>query len=87
MKKESVALPSANLVSETVIPSKNMEIWEICYTVMKDEHEMTYFKRFIFRDNCMYQLTIGGKTEDLEEIKPQKEKFFNSVRFNEETRK
>ena len=54
---------------------------------MKDEHEMTYFKRFIFRDNCMYQLTIGGKTEDLEEIKPQKEKFFNSVRFNEETRK
>lgn len=87
MKKESVALPTAKLVSETIIPGKNMEIWEICYTIMKDEYEMTYFKRFIFRDNCMYQLTIGGKTEDLEEIKPQKEKFFNSIRFDEETRK
>ena len=54
---------------------------------MKDGEEMTYFKRFIFRDNCMYQLTIGGKTEDIEEIKKQRDKFFDSVRFNQDTRK
>ena len=57
------------------------------YTIMKDEEEMTYFKRFIFRDNCMYQLTIGGKTEDLEELESQRDKFFNSVKFDQNTRK
>lgn len=42
---------------------------------------MTYFKRFIFRDNCMYQVSIGAKTEDLKEMEPQKNKFFNSIAF------
>ena len=35
----------------------------------------------------MYQLTIGGKTEDLEELKSQRDKFFNSVKFDQNTRK
>ena len=63
------------------------DIREISYTIMKDGEEMTYFKRFIFRDNCMYQLTIGGKTEDLEELNSQRDKFFNSVKFDQNTRK
>ena len=35
----------------------------------------------------MYQLTIGGKTEDLEELNSQRDKFFNSVKFDQNIRK
>ena len=87
MKKESVSMPTAKLTGEKRIPDVDMDIREISYTIMKDEEEMTYFKRFIFRDNCMYQLTIGGKTEDLEELESQRDKFFNSVKFDQNTRK
>ncbi len=87
MKKESVSMPTAKLVEEKKIPDLNLDIREISYTILKNGEEMTYFKRFIFRDNCMYQLTIGGKTEDIEEIKLQKDKFFNSVKFNQDIRK
>ena len=76
MKKESVSMPTAKLTGEKRIPDVDI-----------DEEEMTYFKRFIFRDNCMYQLTIGGKTEDLEELESQRDKFFNSVKFDQNTRK
>ena len=86
-KKESVSMPTAKLTGEKRIPDVDMDIREISYTIMKDEEEMTYFKRFIFRDNCMYQLTIGGKTEDLEELESQRDKFFNSVKFDQNTRK
>lgn len=81
MRKESVAMPTARLKNEKTIPNKNMDIKEICYTIMKDNHEMTYYKRFIFRDNCMYQITIGGPTRLIREIEFQKEKFFNSIQF------
>ena len=87
MKKESVSIPTAKLTGEKRIPDADIDIREISYTIMKDGEEMTYFKRFIFRDNCMYQLTIGGKTEDLKELKSQRDKFFNSVKFDQNTRK
>ena len=87
MKKESDSIPTANLTAEKRIPHEHIDIREISYTIMKDGEEMTYFKRFIFRDNCMYQLTIGGKTEDLEELNSQRDKFFNSVKFDQNTRK
>lgn len=87
MKKESVSMPTAKLTGEKRIPDAETDIREISYTIMKDGEEMTYFKRFIFRDNCMYQLTIGGKTEDLEELNSQRDKFFNSVKFDQNTRK
>jgi hypothetical protein len=87
MRKESVSMPTAKLVSEMRLPSKNAEIWEICYTVKKDLEEMTYFKRFIFRDNCMYQVSIGAKTKDLKEMEPQKTKFFNSITFLDSSEK
>ena len=87
MKKESVSMPTAKLTGEKRIPDTETDIREISYTIMKDGEEMTYFKRFIFRDNCMYQLTIGGKTEDLEELNSQRDKFFNSVKFDQNIRK
>lgn len=86
-EKESVSMPTAKLTGEKRIPNADIDIREISYTIMKDGEEMTYFKRFIFRDNCMYQLTIGGKTEDLEELNSQRDKFFNSVKFDQNTRK
>lgn len=87
MKKESVSMPSARLTSERTIPQRNMDIKEITYTIMKDDHEMTYYKRFIFRDNYMYQITIGCRTGQMNELLPQKDKFFNSVTFDEDNRK
>ena len=87
MKKESVSMPTAKLTGEKRIPDVDMDIREISYTIMKDEEEMTYFKRFIFRDNCMYQLTIGWKTEDLEELDLIMQLFlFFSGRKNESSR-
>lgn len=80
-------MPTAKLTGEKRIPDAETDIREISYTIMKDGEEMTYFKRFIFRDNCMYQLTIGGKTEDLEELNSQRDKFFNSVKFDQNIRK
>lgn len=80
-------MPTAKLTGEKRIPDTETDIREISYTIMKDGEEMTYFKRFIFRDNCMYQLTIGGKTEDLEELNSQRDKFFNSVKFDQNIRK
>ena len=80
-------MPTAKLTGEKRIPDAETDIREISYTIMKNGEEMTYFKRFIFRDNCMYQLTIGGKAEDLEELNGQRDKFFNSVKFDQNTRK
>lgn len=86
MKKESVSMPTAKLLYERRFPQRSLDVREISYSWMKDTVEMTYFKRFIFRDNYMYQITIGGDTKDLEEIVPQKDKFFNSVKFETDTR-
>ena len=60
-----------------------MEIREIKYTIVKDGREMTYYRRFIFRGNCMYQITIGAYSDDLAELEVQKKKFFDSVSFRE----
>ena len=40
---------------------ENMIIKEIQYSIYKDKYEMTYIKRFIFRDNYIYQISIGGR--------------------------
>ena len=81
LKKESVAMPTAKLREEKRIPAKNMEIREIRYTILKDKREMTYHKRFIFRDNCMYQITIGALSAQRDTLEKRKNKFFNSVKF------
>lgn len=83
LKKESVSMPTAILREEKNIPGKQFDIREIYYTIMNDKQEMTYYKRFIFRDNCMYQITIGAPSNQLKALERQKKKFFDSVKFNE----
>lgn len=81
LKKESVSMPTAVLREEKVYLDRHMDIREIRYTIMKDKREMTYYKRFIFRDNCMYQITIGALTGQKDELERCKKKFFDSVKF------
>ena len=81
LKTGSLSIESAYLKAERTIPYDNIIIKEIEYSTFKDNHEMTYFKRFIFRDNYVYQITIGGLTRFLNEIEAEREVFFNSISF------
>ena len=51
MRQASVGMESAILKDEKTVPYDNMLIKEVEYSIIKDNYEMTYFKRFIFRDN------------------------------------
>ncbi len=82
LKNGSLELETARLKEEKTIPHDSMFIKEIEYTIIKDKYEMTYFKRFIFRGNYIYQLSIGGRTRHLDMIREEKEIFFNSVSFS-----
>ena len=82
LKKGTLELKTAILKNETTVPYENMLIKEIEYSIIKDNHEMTYFKRFIFRENYIYQISIGGRTRHLDIIKEEREIFFNSITFS-----
>lgn len=82
MRKSSLSIPTAILKAERTVPYDNMLIKEIEYSVINNNFEMTYFKRFIFRDKYVYQISIGGRTRHLQTIKEDGEVFFNSVNFN-----
>lgn len=84
LRNGSVDMESAILKNEQTIPYENMLIKEIEYSIIKDKYEMTYFKRFIFRDKMVYQITIGGKTRLLDILKKEREIFFNSIYFPED---
>ncbi len=86
LKKESIAMETAILKSERTVPYENMLIKEIEYSIIKDSYEMTYFKRFIFRDKFVYQISIGGRTRHFENIKENRDIFFNSIHFDEKTK-
>lgn len=81
MRKASVNMESAILKDEKTVPYESMLIKEIEYSVIKDNYEMTYFKRFIFRDNMVYQLSVGGRSRHREYILKGREIFFNSIQF------
>lgn len=81
MRRASVGMESAILKDERTVPYDNMLVKEIEYSIFKDNHEMTYFKRFIFRDNWVYQLSVGGRSRHREQILNGREVFFNSVQF------
>lgn len=81
LKTGTLSLETAILKEETTVPYENMLIKEIEYSVIKDKYEMTYFKRFIFRNNYIYQVSIGGRTRHLDIIKKERETFFNSISF------
>ena len=82
LKSGSLASEKGKLKQITV-PYENMLIKEIEYTILKDKYEMTYFKRFIFRENYIYQISIGGRTRHQDVILKEKEIFFNSITFKD----
>lgn len=81
MRRASVGMESAILKDEKTVPYDNMLIKEIEYSIIKDNYEMTYFKRFIFRDNMVYQLSVGGRSRHREYILKGRDVFFNSIQF------
>lgn len=85
LKNSSLKMETAILKKETTVPYEGMLIKEIEYSIIKDKFEMTYFKRFIFRENYIYQLSIGGRTRHLDIIQQERETFFNSVTFPDNT--
>ena len=87
LKKGSLSIETAILKEEKTIPYENMIIKEIQYSIYKDKYEMTYIKRFIFRDNYIYQISIGGRTRHMSVIQNEMETFFNSISFHDPTEK
>lgn len=83
LKTGSLASEKGKLKQEITVPYENMLIKEIEYTILKDKYEMTYFKRFIFRENYIYQISIGGRTRHQDVILKEKEIFFNSITFKD----
>ena len=81
MRRASVGMESAILKDEKTVPYDNMLIKEIEYSIIKDNYEMTYFKRFIFRNNMVYQLSVGGRSRHREYILKGRDVFFNSIQF------
>lgn len=81
MKKSTLSMGNVTLRNEISVPDENMLIKEIEYTIIKDKNEMTYFKRFIFRNNYIYQITIGARNRFMDMLKTEKEIFFNSITF------
>lgn len=81
LKKGTLSMEGVALKNETTVPYENMLIKEIEYTFFKDNYQMTYFKRFIFRENYIYQISIGGRTRHMDIICQERETFFNSISF------
>ena len=82
MKKGTLAMETAILKNESSVPYENLLIKEIEYSIIKGKYEMTYYKRFIFRDNYIYQISIGGRTRHLDILQKEREVFFNSITFS-----
>lgn len=83
LRTGSLSQETAALKGEKTLSFDNMIIKEIEYSIFKDNYEMTYFKRFIFRDKYVYQITIGGRTRFLDILEEGKEIFFNSISFTD----
>ncbi|MGL5681990.1 MAG: hypothetical protein ACRDDZ_02910 [Marinifilaceae bacterium] len=83
MKAGSLEIPTAILKKEQTVPFNDMLVKEIEYTVISNRQEMTYFKRFIFRDGVVFQMTIGGRTRHRAQLEELKGMFFGSLSFKE----
>lgn len=82
LKKGTLAMETAILKNESSVSYENLLIKEIEYSIIKGKYEMTYYKRFIFRDNYIYQISIGGRTRHLDILQKEREVFFNSITFS-----
>lgn len=83
MKEGSLLERSAVLKSEQSVAYKKMLVKEIKYSVIRKKKEYIYYKRFIFRKNFSYQISIGAFHRHLNELEANKEIFFNSIDFSE----
>ena len=83
MKAATLEMETVVLRDEMTVPYDNMLIKEIQYSITKDNHEMTYYKRFIFRDNHIYQINIGAQNRYSDLLEKEREIFFNSVTFTD----
>ena len=81
MKEGSLLSSDTRLISEQSISYKRLLGKEICYTMMLKNLEYTYFKRFFFKDQFIYQITIGGPTRMKQVLLDKKQIFFNSIQF------
>ena len=81
MKAGSLEVETALLKKESTVPFNDLLVKEIEYTVVSNRQEMTYFKRFIFRDGIAYQITIGGRTRHRALLEEMKTTLFNSLNF------
>lgn len=81
MKEGSLYDTSAILLNEHSTIYKKMLVKEIKYSTLYKRSEYTYFKRFIFRGNYIYQISIGAMSRHANELEANKEKFFNTVIF------
>lgn len=81
MKRSSLTDPSAKLISERSVAYKRMIIKEITYTQKIKNSEYTYYKRFIFKGQYLYQISIGGPSKIKQILLNKKYLFFNSIEF------
>lgn len=81
MKEGSLLDQNAKLISEQSIVYKKILGKEISYTTMVGNTEYTYFKRFFFKENFIYQIAIGGPTRMKQVLLDKKQLFFKSILF------
>lgn len=81
MKEGSLFEGSAILMNEHSTIYKKMLVKEIKYSTLHQKTEYTYYKRFIFRGNYIYQISIGAMTRHANELDANKEIFFNTINF------
>ncbi len=81
LKEGSLLSSDARLISEQAVSYKRMLGKEIVYTMMVGKLEFTYFKRFFFKGEFIYQIAIGGPTRMKQVLLDKKQIFFNSIQF------
>ena len=81
MKEGSLLSSDAMLISEQSVAYKRLLGKEIVYTMMVGKHEYTYFKRFFFKNQFIYQITIGGPSRMKQVLLDKKQIYFNSIQF------
>lgn len=81
LKKGSLIDHSSILIDEHSLAYKKMLSKEIHFSLIINKAEYIYYRRFFFRDNFIYQITIGGMRRHLTDIEANKERFFNSIDF------
>ena len=82
MKKGSLLNPDTKLISEQGVSyQKNDRKRNYLYHEWLKILEYTYFKRFFFRGQFIYQIVIGGPTRMKQVLLDKKQIFFNSIQF------